>query len=205
MVLALSAVAVSQSSCTRKVSMPEPEAVLDAYAAALARGDTEAVWALMSDESKRAMSKQELAKIIADQKSELVEQAKGLTAVERVVRTRARIRYDDGEVVTLDLEEGSFRVAAADALPAAAKTPAQALGQLRRVLARRSYVGMLRVLSPEARAEVEQGLRSLVEGLNEPDALQISIEGDNAKVSVPGGHHVELRREDGVWRIDDFN
>ncbi len=203
--LALGTLAVSQSACTRKVSMPKPEAVLDAYADALARGDVEAVWALMSDESKRAMSKDELKKIISDQKVELSEQSASLAAAERVVKTRARIRYDDGEVVTLDLEEDGFRVAAADALPAAAKTPAQALGQLRRVLARRSYVGMLRVLSPEARAEVEQGLRSLVEGLNEPDALQITLEGDTAKVSVPGGHEVKLRREDGVWRIDDFN
>src|SRR5690606_38469092 len=114
------------------------------------------------------------------------------------------VRYDDGEVVTLDLEEGGFRVTAADALPAAAKTPEQALGQLRRVLARRSYAGLLRVLSPRTRAAIEQDLRTLVDGLEEPDSLDVEIVGDRATVTVPGGHHVILQRQDGVWHVDDW-
>ena len=88
---------------------------------------------------------------------------------------------------------------------AARSTPEAALDQLRRVLARRSYAGLLRVLTPRTRAMIEQDLRSLVDGLDKPDTLAVHVAGDSATVIVPGGHHVRLRRDGGVWRVDDFD
>jgi hypothetical protein len=200
--LALGCVGVG---CTRQSSVPEPDALIDSYAAALERGDVDALYAMMSEESRRAISKKELEQVIAKQKAELEEHAKALKSKDRSVEAQAEVRYADGEIVALDLEEGTFRLTAAEALPASARTPAQALVQLRKVLARRSYAGLMRVLSPRTRAAVEKDLRSLVEGLTEPESLQIDVVGDAATVSVPGGHQVKLRREDGIWHIDDFN
>lgn len=177
--------------------------MVEAYAAALERGDAEALYAMLSEESRRAISREELASVLKSQRPELSEHAAALASSDRVVDARAEVRFGDGEVVALDLDDGGFRVTAADALPAAAKTPEQALGQLRQVLARRSYAGLLRVLSPKTRAAVEHDLRSLVEGLAEPDALDVDVVGDTATVTVVGGHRVDLRREDGVWYVDD--
>lgn len=193
------------AGCAAHRAVPEPTPVVEAYADALERGDAEALYGMLSDESRRAISREELAEVLKAQKSELTEHAAALASADRVVDARAEVRFDDGEVVALDLDDGGFRVTAASALPAAAKTPAQALGQLRQVLARRSYAGLLRVLSPKTRAAIEHDLRSLVEGLAEPEALDVEVVGDTAKVVVPGGHHVELRREDGVWYVDDFD
>ncbi|MGH7295028.1 MAG: hypothetical protein ACRELB_08845, partial [Polyangiaceae bacterium] len=80
-----------------------------------------------------------------------------------------------------------------------------ALEQLRRVLARRSYAGLMRVLSPTTRAAVENDLRTLVDGLGEPGTLPVQTSGDTAVVKVPGGHQVKLKREAGVWRVEDFD
>lgn len=194
------------TGCLYVERVPEPEPAVTAYAAAVQAGDVDAVYAMMSEESRRAMSKDELAQILREQKAELKEHAEGLTSPERTLRARAEIRYRDGELVTLDLdeEEGAFRITAADALPAAATSPEQALGQLRKVLARRSYQGLLRVLSPKTRAAIEEDLRSLVEGLEQPESLDIDVTGDKASVLVPGGHRVRLVRKDGVWHVDDF-
>jgi len=63
----------------------------------------------------------------------------------------------------------------------------------------------VRVLSPRTRAALERDLRSLVQGLREPDALRVDVVGDSATVELSGGHRVTLRREDGVWYVDDFN
>jgi hypothetical protein len=196
---------VCAAGCTRVRTIPEPDAVVNAYVAALEKGDTEAIYGLMSEESRRAISKEELAKVVKDQRAELAEHAKALASEQRSIDAEAEIRFADGEIVGLDLEEGGFRVTAADGLPAAAKTPEQALSQLRKVLARRSYAGLLRVLSPRTRAAMENDLRTLVEGLNEPGSLRIEVVGDAATVTVPGGHQVKLRREDGIWHVDDFN
>jgi len=45
----------------------------------------------------------------------------------------------------------------------------------------------------------------LVLGLERPDTLSPSVTGDTATVVVPGGHRVRLRRDGGVWRVEDFD
>ncbi len=191
--------------CAVSATVPPPEPTVAHYTDALKNADATALYGLLSAESKRAISKDELARILKEQRAELSAHAVELASTERSIDAHARIRYPDGEVVSLDLLGGKFRIAAADALPAAARTPSQALGQLRSVLARRSYAGLLRVMSPKTRAAMERDMRSLVDGLTEPEALQIDVIGDAATVTIPGGHEVRLRREDGVWHIDDFN
>jgi len=186
--------------------IPDPKDAVAAYAEAAARGDADAIYEMMSDKGRRALSRDEVQKIVADEKGELADQGKAVTAPGVVVRSRARVRFADGEDATLVLgDDGEFRIATADALPAGARTPEQALEQLRRVLARRSYAGLMRVLSPATRSAIEGDLRSLVVGLEHPEGLEVQITGDTATVQVPGGHEVKLRREAGVWRVDDFD
>src|SRR5690606_2167908 len=107
--------------CAIRATVPEPAPVVERYAEALERGDAEAIYALMSEESRRAMSLDDLRRVLAEQRAELKEHAAALASEDSVVTARAEVRYDDGEIVALDLEEGGFRVTAADALPAAAK------------------------------------------------------------------------------------
>jgi hypothetical protein len=187
-------------------AVPDPKDAVRAYADAAARGDSEAIYGMLSEKSRRSLSRAEVKRIVADERRELADQAKAVTAPGVVVKARARVKYPDGEDATLDLEpDGVFRISAADALPAGAQTPAQALEQLRRVLARRSYAGLIRVLSPATRSAIESDLRSLVEGLEQPEGLEVQVAGDTATVQIPGGHEVKLRREAGVWRVEDFD
>src|SRR5262249_56293587 len=103
------------------------------------------------------------------------EQAEGLAAKEARVEATARLRYEDGEEAALELRTGRFWITGAGAIPGGARTPEQALDQLRRVLARRSYAGLMRVLSPATRAAIEADLRALVTGLEKPDSLSVQI------------------------------
>jgi hypothetical protein len=187
-------------------SIPSPKDAVSAYANAAARGDADAIYEMMSEKGKRALTREEVKKIVADERAELTEEAKQITAPGVGVKARARVRYPDGEDAALELDEqGTFKVGTADALPAGARSPDQALDQLRRVLARRSYAGLIRLLSPATRSMIENDLRSLVEGLEHPEGLDVAISGDNATVQVPGGHEVKLHRDGGVWFVDDFN
>ena len=192
-------------------SIPDPKIAALEYADAAARGDGDAVYALLSESSKRDYTSAEVKGLVGDQRDELKLQAEALRKVfgagadpSRVV-TEAMVPFADGERAALRLEEGEYRIGAADALPGDARTVAQALGQLRRVIARRSYQGLLRVLTPRSRAAIEEDLRTLVDGLEEPDGLDVKVTGDTAVVSVPGGHFVRLKRDAGVWRIEDFD
>jgi hypothetical protein len=186
--------------------VPDPKSAVAAYADAAARGDSDAIYEMMSDKGRRALSRDEVRRIVADEKDELADQSKSVTAPGVIVRSRARVRFADGEDATLVVDDqGELRVATADALPAGARTPEQALEQLRRVLARRSYAGLMRVLSPATRSAIEADLRGLVVGLEHPEGLEVNVAGDAATVQIPGGHEVKLRREAGVWHVEDFD
>ncbi len=202
---ALLVLALAAAGCGAS-AVPDPKDAVAAYADAAARGDADAIYGMMSDKGRRALSLDEVRRIVADEKAELADQGKAVTAPGVVVKSRARVRFADGEDATLVVDaDGHYRIATADALPAGAHTPEQALEQLRRVLARRSYAGLMRVLSPATRSAIEGDLRSLVLGLEHPEGLEITVAGDSAAVQIPGGHEVKLRREAGVWHIEDFD
>jgi hypothetical protein len=186
-------------------SIPDPKVAADAYATAAASGNADAIYGMMTSSAQKERSPADVRRIVADERGELGEQARALSAKDARVEATARLRFEDGEEAALELRDGRFWVTTAGTLPGGARTPEEALDQLRRVLARRSYAGLMRVLSPATRAAMEQDLRVLVSGLEHPDGLQVLVNGDQARVEVHGGHHVTLKREGGVWRVDDFD
>jgi hypothetical protein len=200
---ALAALPLLLGCASRQV--PDPRAAAAAYADAAARGDGAALYTMLSTPSREARSVAQVTQMVAEEREELAEQARALQGPDVRVEATARLRYADGEEAALELRDGRYRVTAAGALPGGAKTPEEALDQLRRVLARRSYAGLMRVLSPATRASIEADLRALVDGLDRPGTLPVQVTGDTAVVPVPGGHQVKLRRESGVWRVDDFD
>jgi hypothetical protein len=202
--LAALALAAALSACAAS-SVPDPKAAAQAYAGAAARGDTGELYAMLSTTSKAPRSKEDTMKMLVDERGELAAQGKELGGPDVRVEATARLRYADGEEAALELRAGRYWVTSSGALPGGGRTPEEALDELRRVLARRSYAGLMRMLSPATRAAVENDLRSLVEGLSEPDTLPVKVNGETATVGVPGGHQVKLRRDGGVWRVEDFD
>ncbi len=185
--------------------VPDPAEAARAYASAAERGDTEALYAMMTSASQQARSKGDLVAMLSDERTELAEQGKALSGPDVRVEATAVLRFRDGEEAALDLRGGAYGVSEAGALPGGSRTPEGALDQLRRVLARRSYAGLMRVLSQPTRATVETDLRTLVDGLGAPETLPVQLAGDTAVIQVPGGHQVKLRREGGIWRVEDFD
>lgn len=182
----------------------DPGNVLSAYAEAARRGDSEAIYQLLSERSQRDLGREGTRRLVEDARKELAAQADFLGRAGTRPEAVAVIQYDDGERAALALEEGVFRVSATAALPAAARTPADALAGLRKALARRSYAALVRVLSEQTRSALEADVAALVLGLEDPETLDVQVEGDRAEVDLPGGHQVKLRLEGGIWRVEDL-
>jgi hypothetical protein len=202
---ALAVLALGAGAGCASSSVPDPRPALDAYAAAAARGDSAAIYAMMTSASQKALSPADVQRIVVAERSELAEEAAAVASKDAKITARARLRFSDGEEAALDLSGGRFFVASGGSIPGGAATPEEALVELRRVVARRSYAGLVRILAPSTRAAVEQDLRSLVTGLERADTLEVVTQGDEASANVPGGHHVKLKREGGLWRVLDFD
>jgi hypothetical protein len=184
-------------------ALPDPRKAAQAYADAAVRGDSDRIYGLLSRDARRGIGRDGARRMVRDARRELSAEGRALRARGSTVEAQATVLLADGSEVELSLEDGGFRVDAAATLPSAARTPAQALDGLRRALAKRSYPALLRVLSVEARSALERDLRALVKGLEDPAALDVRVNGDRADIELPGGHSVSLKREQGVWRVED--
>ncbi len=204
-VLALGVAAALPAAGCAGPALPDPRRAVAEYAAAAQRGDYQAVHSMLTDEAQRTYGLDGTRRLLADSRAEIVRQAKAVGSPNAEVTATVDVPYLDGEHGVLVLEGGEFRVSAADGLPSVARTPEQALGELRGALARRSYAALLRVLSKDTRGTVEADIRSLVGGLEHPDSLDVRVRGETAEVEVPGGHKVVLKREAGIWRVQDFD
>lgn len=187
-----------------KPRIADPRAQVEAYADAARRGDSDAIFAMLSERSRRELGREGTRRLVDDAKRELEAQGRAVEREDVAMETIALVRYEDGEHATLELEDGAFKIGSAAALPSAPRTPAQALGDLRQALARRSYAAFLRVLSAETQSAMESDLDAVVRGLEDPETLDVEVRGDAAEVELPGGHVVKLKRERGVWRIEDL-
>jgi hypothetical protein len=196
--------AVSVFGCARQQSLPDPDPIARRFAAAARRGDADAIYDMLSGDGQRAYGRVSVRVLVAQSAPELARQGEALDKGPRAVEEVARVRLSHGEIVVVTLEGGSFKISSAGVLPARARTPPEALGQLRDALAHRSYAALIRVLSGETRSTLDGDLNGLVRGLEHPDMLEPQISGDRAEVVVPGGHWVKLKREEGVWRVEDF-
>lgn len=156
---------------------------------------------MLSESSRKELRVADVRARFDDAGEELRAQAKGIT--DPAASVRATARFEDG--ATLELEDGSFKLAFTDALPAGGRSPVEALEQLRRVLARPSYAGLMRVLSGSTRAAITKELRGLAEALSEPDKLEIETSSERASVRLEGGRVIKLRREQGLWRVEGFD
>lgn len=201
--LYVTAAALALGCASQRV--PDPKVTARAYASAVARGDADAVYALLTPDSQRALGPAGTEQLLRESRAELTRAARAVEASDARVEASAEARFADGESALLVLEDGRFRVDAASLLPARPRTPSQALSGLRRALARRSYPALVAVLTRESEQALESDIGSLVSGLEHPETLDIQVNGDVAEVRLPSGHLIKLKREAGIWRVLDFN
>jgi hypothetical protein len=196
--------ALGALACSRH-ALPDPRLTAQRWAAAVESGNEEEMYALLSAPARQAHGQAGVARLLASDRRELVALARAGAASTAALETSASVVFADERTARVVLEGGQFRVAAAGALPAGAATPRDALRELREVLAQRSFAGLLRVLTRDSARSLDGGLDDLVEALAESSSVEIDVEGRRATAQLPGGHTVKLEREDGIWRVKEFD
>ena len=198
-VLSLSALPALTCLACAPAQLPTPKLAAQRWHEALQRGDTDAVYALLSTSAREALGHKGVEQVLARDRTELIAAAASATSA------NSRVETSEERIASVVLEDGAFRVEAAAALPARAASPEDALRELREVLARRSFAGLLRVLTADAARSLDAQLASVVDALGDPATVDIEVDGRRATARLPGGHTVKLEREDGAWRVRDFD
>ena len=196
----------------------DPQSVLRAYSHALEEGRSDDAYRLLSDEARRGISLEAFRRMVKDNPEEVREIAKSLERPTATPVVTATVTSSNGQELQLVLEGGQWKVEGAAIDLYAQDTPRHAIQGFVRAVERKRYDVVLKFV-PDAhkegldpaklktaweghdKEEIEQVVSSLKQAL--PSA-SIEETGDRATMAYGAGT-MQLVRERGLWKIEDFD
>lgn len=127
--------------------------------------------------------------------------ALGETLARAPVDRSARVTLVDGGAIVLVRDGESWRVDRGVLGRPSLTRPVDAVVALHDALARSRILGVLSLLARVPRAELDLELTRWLDGTADPDALEITVEGERATVTTPTGEQLQLVRESGEWHV----
>jgi len=198
---------VALIGCARAPSVARPESGLAAWARALERDDPHAAWLLLAADVRQRSSEAELTarwRATADERKQQAAQLAAAVAGHRVTES-ARLVRPDGRASFAVLEEAGWRVTNPRSSEPGPQTPEEALRRFARALEQHSFDSLVSLLSDPLRAMVEHELDERLTRLKKALGQPITVDGDHARLLYDPRFHIDLKREDGAWRVADFN
>lgn len=199
-------------------SAEDPQSVLRSYARALEEGRADDAYRMLSDDARRGISPEAFRRMVKDDPDEVREIGKSLQRPTTPAVVTATVTSAGGQELTLVLEHGKWRVDTSAIDLYAQDTPRHAVQGFVRALERRRYDVILRYV-PDAHKEGLDvaKLRAAWEGPDKDEMAQVlaalkqtlpnaSIEetGERATLAYGAGT-MQLVRERGLWKIEDFD
>jgi hypothetical protein len=186
----LLAAAIAVPACAAGGAERDPSAVLHAYARALEDGRADDAYRMLSDDARRGTSLEAFRRMVKDNPDEVREVARSLGRPTAPPVVTATVTSPGGQELELVLENGRWKVdsSAIDYVPDSHKEGLDA------VKLRASWEG-------HDKEEMEQVLTALKQAL--PAA---TIEETGERATMPyGAGTMQLVREHGLWKIEDFD
>jgi hypothetical protein len=196
----------------------DPQSILRSYSHALEEGRAEDAYRMLSEEARRGISLEAFRRMVKDNPEEVREIAKALARPTATPVVTATVTSGNGQELQLVLENGKWRVEATAIDLYAQDTPRHAIQGFVRAVERKRYDVVLKFvpdshkegLDPSKlktaweghdKEEIEQVVSSLRQAL--PTA-SIEETGDRATMAYGAGT-MQLVRERGLWKIEDFD
>jgi hypothetical protein len=212
------AVALFGAGCAETGVGKDPTSTLHAYAHALEEGRAEDAYALLSDSARRGTSLEAFRRLVKDDPDGAKEIGKSLERPSTAAVVTARVIAPTGQELDMVLEKGVWKVDATAIDLYGQDTPRHAVEGFVRALGRKRYDVILRYVPDAHKAgldaaklkdaweghdkdEMEQVLSSLKQAL---PAAKIEETGDRATLPYGAGT-MQLVREHGLWKIEDFD
>ncbi len=123
-------------------------------------------------------------------------------ALERApVEARALVVLRDAGRVELVEEEGGWRLDRGVLGRPSLARPVDAVVALHDALARSRAEALVAVMARAPRTELAAELERWIAATADPEALEVSVDGERALVVTPTGEQIDLVRESGEWRV----
>lgn len=215
---ALVAIATSVAACGG-ARAEDPHSVLRSYSRALDEGRAEDAYRMLSEEARRGISLEAFRRMVKDNPEEVREIARALARPTATPVVTATVMGVNGQELQLVLENGKWKVEATAIDLYAQDTPRHAIQGFVRAVERKRYDVVLKYVPDAHREGLDAAkLKAAWEGHDKEDIEQVvsalkqtlptaTIEetGDRATLSYGSGTTMQLVRERGLWKIEDFD
>jgi hypothetical protein len=217
--LSLAFVAVLTASACRSATLQQgPSDTLRAYAHALDEGRADDAYKLLSSEAKHSISIDAFRRMVKENAVEMKDIAHALARPASDPLVTATVVSPKGEKLQLVYEDGRWKLDGSINLYGQA-TPQQSVEAFLRAFERKRYDVMIRFV-PDGHMEGLDAdkLRAAWEGSQKEEMARITAAlraalptaqfeeiGDRATMAYGSGGTVQLVREHGVWKIEDFD
>lgn len=195
-----------------------PTETLRAYADALNAGRVEDAYAMLSDEAKRELSLDAFRRMVKENPSEMDEIAGALKRPASAPVVTATIATPDGDALLLRYESGRWRVDASAIDLYSQATPRQAVTSFIRAFERKRYDVLMRFVPDSKKPGLSaKQLKESWEGSQQQEMQRLipavksalptatfEEAGDRATMPYGAVGTVELVREHGTWKIENF-
>lgn len=216
---AIAAAALALAGCGASRGAEDPHSVLRAYAKALDEGRADDAYRLLSEEARRGVSLEAFRRMVKDNPEEVREIARALSRPTAHPVVTATVTSANGQELQLVLEDGRWKVEATAVDLYAQDTPRHAIQGFVRAVERRRYDVVLKYVPDAHREGLDAAkLKTAWEGHDKEEIEQVvsavkqalpsaTIEetGDRATMSYGSGTTMQLVRERGLWKIEDFD
>ena len=204
-------------SCGGAASLGPWETV-QAYAQALRSGDSEAAYALLSAEARKTLTYSAFKKILAENPDEVRAVANALLTEGGHPSATATLTATEGEPLKLVYENDHWTVDPAAIEIYGQSTPDEAIRTFVRAFENGRFDVLMRFVPDAKREGLDAKKLKLAWTGDQKDELERSISalkaaipggklqrlGDRASLRYGTGNTVELLREAGVWKIEEF-
>jgi hypothetical protein len=196
----------------------DPQSVLHAYAHALEQGHADEAYGYLSDEARRGISIDAFRRMVKDDPEGVSEIGASLARPSSPALVTATVTSPSGEELHLVLEKGAWRVDASTIDLYAQDTPRHAILGFVRAVEHKRYDVVLRYVPDAHREGLDAAkLRAAWEGHDKEEISQVvsalkhalpaaTIEETGQRAAMPyGAGTIQLVREHGLWKIENFD
>jgi len=206
-------------ACHSSALQQGPSDTLRAYARALDDGRADDAYKLLSGEARRSISAEAFRRMVKENTAEMKDIAHALSRPSSDPVVTATVTSPRGESVLLVYEDGRWHLDGSAINLYGQSTPRQSVEAFLRAFERKRYDVMLRFV-PDSHLEGldESKLRAAWEGPQKEEMQRITAAlraalptaqfeeiGDRATMAYGSGGTVQLVREHGAWKIEDFD
>lgn len=205
-------------ACSAEKPVQSPRQTLDAYAQALSAGRTQEAYALLSDQAKNNISFEAFQRMVKENPGEIREIAAALSRPAGAPLVTATVTTPNGDTLLMVYEDGTWRVDGSAIDLYSQATPKGAIFAFIRAFENKRYDVLMRFV-PDAKREGldEKKLKVAWEGEQQHEmerlvqalkaampTARVEVLGDRATMAYGAGGTVELLREHGVWKVEEF-